>query len=287
MMHFTKAHGLGNNFVILDGWREPSIVGAALASVARAMCERSRGVGADQLLTLEPPTDDGSRAGAAIRMRVFNADGGEAEMCGNGIRCVARIATDRRYASTTGPVIVETLAGLKRCEIHPNGDVRVGMGLPRFDPESSGFLAEHAGVVERKGELTLAMVEGVRGGIVSVGTPNFVVFGDSPVSIAYATVHGQQIETHRAFRNRVNVQFATRTAPGRVVVRCWERGSGLTDACGTGACAVFAVGRAKGLLDRAATISLPGGDLRIEVGDSGELFKTGPAAIVFEGEWLG
>jgi diaminopimelate epimerase len=161
------------------------------------------------------------------------------------------------------------------------------MGRPRFEPESSGFVPEHAALIERKGDLIIAMIEGVRGGIVSVGTPNFVAFSDSPVSIAYATVHGQQIETHRAFRHRINVQFATRTAPDRAVVRCWERGAGLTDACGTGACAVFAVGRAKGLLDKAATISLPGGDLRIEVDDSGELYKTGPATIVFEGEWLG
>lgn len=286
-MKFTKAHGLGNDFVILDGWREPSIVGGTLPPLARSMCERSRGVGADQLLTIEPPSDAGRRAGATIRMRVFNADGGEAEMCGNGIRCVARIAAERGHSPSAAPIGVETLAGVKRCEILPSGDVRVGMGAPRFDPESAGFLAEHASAIERKGELIVALIDGIRGGIVSVGTPNFVAYGDSPVSIAYATVHGQQIETHRAFRNRINVQFATRTSPDRVVVRCWERGAGLTDACGTGACAVFAVGRAKGLLDKTATISLPGGELRIEVDDSGELYKTGPATIVFEGDWLG
>lgn len=284
-MKFTKAHGLGNCFVILDGWREPTISVAPLRDRAVAMCERSRGVGADQLLTVEAPTDDGRSSGATVRMRVFNADGGEAEMCGNGIRCVARIAAERGYASDPSMVVVETLAGLKRCRILPNGDVRVGMGAPQFDPRASGFDEAHADRVERKGDLVIAQINGIRGGIVSIGNPNFVVFGDAPVSIAYANVHGQQIETHRAFRDRVNVQFATRVSPDRVVVRCWERGAGLTDACGTGACAVFAVGRAKGLLEKAATLSLPGGDLRIEVDDAGELFKTGPATIVFDGEW--
>lgn len=280
-MRFTKAHGLGNDFVILDGFEEPTVVGAPLGDLARAMCDRRRGVGADQVLTIEPAmTPD-----ADVRMRVFNADGGEAEMCGNGVRCVARLASERGRTRSPRRLVVQTRSGPRGCEILADGAVRVGMGLPEFDPAAVGFDERAAHVVDRRGAMRIAVVEGIRGGLVRVGTPNFVVFNDTPVSIAYVSMHGAMLETHRAFPNRMNVQFATRVAPDRVIVRTWERGAGLTEACGTGACAVFAVGRAKGLLDRAATIALPGGELRIDEDERGQLHKTGPATIVFDGRW--
>jgi diaminopimelate epimerase len=160
------------------------------------------------------------------------------------------------------------------------------MGTPAFDAQSIGFDAHAAGPIEHRGPLMMFEIEGVRGGAVSVGTPHFVAFSNAPVSIAFASLRGPAIESHPAFPKRVNAQFATRVSPDRATVRSWERGAGLTEACGTGACAVFAVGRAAGLLDAAATIALPGGDLLIAEGESGEILKTGPATIVYAGEWL-
>jgi diaminopimelate epimerase len=280
---FTKAHGLGNDFVIVDGFQQPSLMDTQLGPLAKAMCDRRRGVGADQLLTVEPPSAAAHADGAAIRMRIFNADGGEAEMCGNGIRCVARLAAPH---SSKGELLVETKSGLRRCEPLANGSVRVTMGAPSFSAESIGFNPQAVGPIEQRGPLMMFELEGVRGGVVSVGTPHFVAFANAPVSIAFASLRGPAIESHPAFPNRVNAQFATRVAGDRATVRSWERGAGLTEACGTGACAVFAVGRAAGLLDAAATIVLPGGELLIAEGESGEILMTGPATIVYTGEWL-
>lgn len=283
MLRFIKAHGLGNDFIILDAFREEAALAQDLSSLARTLCDRRRGVGADQLLTLEPPSAD---ADATIRMRVFNADGGEAEMCGNGIRCVVRLAVDRGHAP--GPrVAVQTLAGTRHCERLGGDLVRVGMGRPEFDPAACGLSPRPGIPVEQRGGTTALNFDGVVGVVVTVGTPHVVSFSDQPVSIAFASHHGARIETHPAFPKRVNVQFATRVAPDRVSVRTWERGAGLTEACGTGACAVFAAGRALGLLSEAASLALPGGELRIEEGPGGEILKTGPATIVFEGVWAG
>ncbi len=281
-IRFTKAHGLGNDFVIVDGFNDPALMTLPLGALAKAMCDRRQGVGADQFLTLEPPTDDARAAGASARMRIFNADGGEAEMCGNGIRCVARLASQR---SPNHEVIIETLAGLRRCEPLASGAVRVSMGAPSFDAASVGLNESAVGRIERRGPMMMFELEGVRGGAVSVGTPHFVAFADAPVSIAFASLRGPLIESHAAFPKRVNAQFAARVSGDRVTARTWERGAGLTEACGTGACAVFAAGRAAGLLDTSAIIALPGGELRIEEGKGGDLLMTGPASIVFQGEW--
>ncbi len=281
-IRFTKAHGLGNDFVIIDGFHDRALMQSPLGALAKAMCDRRRGVGADQLLTLEPPTEQGSAQGAAVRMRVYNADGGEAEMCGNGIRCVARLAAEHTHGQ---PTHIETRAGLRRCELLATDSVRVAMGAPAFDADTIGFDTRGVGRIEQRGPLMMFELEGVRGGVVSVGTPHFVAFADAPVSIAFATLRGPLIECHAAFPNRVNAQFAARVSGDRATVRSWERGAGLTEACGTGACAVFAVGRAAGLLDASATIALPGGELLIEEGQGGELLMTGPATIVYQGEW--
>lgn len=280
MVRFTKAHGLGNDFVILDVFEDPGLASRPLHALAKSMCDRRRGVGADQLLTLEPASVDG----AGVRMRVFNADGGEAEMCGNGVRCVARLAFERGYHAGDA-LLIETGAGLKACEMMGEGKVRVGMGAPRFDVVAVGFDDARAGRVEQRGRVTMAALEGVQGGLVSVGTPNFVVFTDSLVSIAFVTHRGSAIETHPCFPKRINVQFATRAGRDRVEVRSWERGAGLTEACGTGACAVFAVGRELGLLDSPATVALPGGELLVEADGEGQILKTGATTIVYRGEW--
>lgn len=278
-MRFTKAHGLGNDFVILDALQDPSILVRDLHGFARVACDRRTGVGADQLLTIEPPTC----AGAAVRMRVFNADGSEAEMCGNGIRCVARLFASRDAGFRV--FLVETKGGLLRCEALEDGSVRVGMGAPRFGAEATGLAGALATMVS--GDPASVELHGHRGVLVSVGNPHFVAFLDAPPDERLVERDGPTIERHEAFALGVNAQFAFVESRERVVLRTWERGAGMTSACGTGACATFAAGHAMGVLDETATVRLPGGELRFERTPQGEVQMTGPATIVFEGEWLG
>lgn len=277
-MRFTKAHGLGNDFVILDALQDPSILVRDLHAFARMACDRRRGVGADQLLTIEPPT----RQTAAVRMRVFNADGGEAEMCGNGVRCVARLFAQRDAGfSVFG---VETKGGVFRCEALPDGGVRVGMGAPRFGAAPTGLARTDAAKVA--GEPPSLELLGHRGVLVSVGNPHFVVFLTEAPGEALVRAEGPAIERHACFPDGVNAQFAFVESRDRVTLRTWERGAGMTSACGTGACAAFAAAHALGRVDDAATLSLPGGELRFERAPDGGIAMTGPATIVFEGEWL-
>lgn len=278
-MRFTKAHGLGNDFVILDALQDPSILVRDLHAFARAACDRRAGIGADQLLTIEPPT----RTTAAVRMRVFNADGSEAEMCGNGIRCVARLFASRDAGFAV--FVVETRGGLYRCEALHDGSVRVGMGAPRFGAEAAGLAPGAASRLT--GEPASVELHGRRGVLVSVGNPHFVAFLDAPPEARMVERDGPLIERHEAFPLGVNAQFAFVESRDRVVLSTWERGAGMTSACGTGACATFAAGHAMGILGDAATVRLPGGELHFARTPEGEVQMTGPATIVFEGEWLG
>lgn len=281
-MRFTKAHGLGNDFVVLDALQDPSLLVRDLHEFARAACDRRRGVGADQLLTIEPPT----RQTAAVRMRVFNADGSEAEMCGNGIRCVARLFA-RRDAGFRS-FLVETRAGAHRCEVLHDERVRVDLPAPSFGADAVGLTSEAHAEPWRDGGQPIALsLLGRRGVLVSVGNPHFVVFVESPADERTVAEEGPRIERHGAFRAGINAQFAFVEARDRLVLRTWERGAGLTSACGTGACAAFAAGRAIGAIADRATVRLPGGELELEHAADGSLRMTGPATIVFEGEWLG
>lgn len=281
-MRFTKAHGLGNDFVILDALHDPSILVRDLHGFAKTLCDRRHGVGADQVLTVEPPT----RQTAAVRMRVFNADGSEAEMCGNGIRCVARLFA-RRDAGFRS-FLVETKAGPHRCEVLHDERVRVDLPAPSFGAHAVGLTSEaHAEPWRDAGQPIALSLLGRRGVMVGVGNPHFVVFVESPADERTVADEGPRIERHGAFSAGINAQFAFVESRERVVLRTWERGAGLTSACGTGACATFAAGREIGLLADRATIRLPGGDLEIERAEDGSLRMTGPATLVYEGEWLG
>ena len=292
---FTKMHGLGNDYVFVDGFEVAVDDPPALA---RRVAHRRRGVGSDGLILLLPPEQGGD-----VRMRMFNADGSEAEMCGNGIRCLARMAVERGRAGDDA-VRVETPAGLRlaRCRREPDGriaTVTVDMGPPAFGPAAVG--ADPAGLEpgaadESPVRLRPAVVLGPAprdGGdapaepawwLVSMGNPHAVAFVRDAASIDLASV-GRAVETHAAFPARINVHLAVVRDRGHVVVRTWERGSGATDACGTGACAVAVAAAAAGLAGRTVRTTLPGGDLEIAWRPDGRVDMTGPAVESFRGTY--
>ena len=278
-MQFVKMHGTGNDFVVVDA-REQS---ADWEALARAVCDRHFGVGADGLV-LALPT-----ANADLRMRMFNPDGSEAEMCGNGIRCLAKFAVERGIVQPRDRALtVETLAGLLRCEVSGvNGTVqrvRASMGRPRLDPADIPVLAESSGPV-------LHLPIQIDGGefdvtCVSMGNPHAVHFTDQPVGEIELELVGPRVEHHPAFPRRVNFEVANVLGRDRLRMRVWERGAGITLACGTGACATAVAARLRGLVGDAVEIELPGGVVRIEWDGQGEVYLSGPAEDVFEGRWL-
>ncbi len=281
-MRFEKLHGAGNDFVMLDG-RDTGE--RDWSSLARATCDRHFGVGADGLILLLPGS-----GGADLRMRMWNPDGSEAEMCGNGIRCLVRFAARHGLvASDAAEVSVDTLAGRLTCGVaHRDGDglpdqVRVDMGRPRLEPDEIPVRAPAPGPV-RHFDLE---VDGARYDVacVSMGNPHAVLFVDEdPTGFPLDQV-GPRIEHHPAFPQRTNFHVVRVLAAGRAVARHWERGAGLTLACGTGASAIGVAGRLRGLLSGDVLMDVPGGQLRIQWDGDGQVFMTGPAADVFAGEW--
>jgi len=270
-MQFTKMHGIGNDFIIINGFRQdvnsPDIV-------AKRLCQRRFGVGADGLL-LALPSDV-----ADARMRVINADGGEPEMCGNGIRCLGRYLYEEGIVRRN-PMTVETLAGVLTLSFDVVDGrvaaVTVDMGAPRFDPgEIPVDAPSNAVTVALDGAL-------VKFFCVSMGNPHAVTYDLYPDDAAFYRF-GPMMENHPLFPRRANVEFCRVRPDGGVDVRVWERGDGETLACGTGACAVVAAGASQGLLDRETAVHLPGGTLNIRWADDGHIFMTGPAEIVYRGE---
>lgn len=270
-LEFTKMHGLGNDFVILDGMSQPMDPGADLV---RHLADRRRGVGCDQVLLVEPGRD-----GADFGYRVFNADGSEAGHCGNGIRCVARLVRDRGW--TEHDRITFSLAESRvETVLLDDGRVAVDMGAPRFDPRALPFEADDPGRDPQELEID---GEAVRFGVVSLGNPHAVIEVDDVCDAPVATL-GPQLESHPAFPERVNVGFMAIVAPDHVRLRVWERGAGETPACGTGACAAVAVGRRRGRLADSVRVALAGGELVIDwAGGDNPLWMTGPAETVFRG----
>jgi diaminopimelate epimerase len=273
-MEFTKMHGLGNDFVVVNGFDQslPDDPGA----LARRVCDRRLGVGADGLVLVLPS------AAADFLMRVFNPDGSEPEMCGNAIRCVALYA-HRRGLTTKRRLAVETLAGPVRPEILSDGGretVRVDMGRPRLDRAEipmRGPAGPVAGEVLDAGDRSFAVTA------VSMGNPHCVVFG-ADLDDAGFRKYGPLLEAHPAFPARTNVEFVEVLGPGEVAVRVWERGAGPTPACGTGACAVVVAGVLNGKTARRVNVRLPGGVLLIEWPDNtGPVYMSGPAEEVFTG----
>lgn len=260
---FVKMHGLGNDFVVLDA-REEALPPLG-PSMARALADRQTGIGCDQLIVLEPsPVAD-------FRMRIFNADGGEVEACGNASRAVAILHGKPASLETAGGVIV----------VEPTGRAaRIDMGIPRFDwgeiPLAYAMDTAALPVAWEALEHPVA---------VNVGNPHVVFFVPSLEQVPLERL-GPEIERDPIFPQRVNVNVAQVTGPGSILLRVWERGSGLTRACGTGACATAVAAMRRGLVTgRAVEVALPGGPLQIEWGEDGHIAMTGPAAESFRGSF--
>jgi diaminopimelate epimerase len=280
---FWKMHGTGNDFILMEsddpdgGW----------PALAVAMCDRHFGVGADGLILVLPSTK------ADRRMRIFNADGSEAEMCGNGIRCFVKYCFDRGLVrSQEGTMTVETIPGVlpARATFAADGTVsrvRVGMGVPDFEPAHVGVAVEQRApvtdlpvtVADDRGRETIPVA------LVSMGNPHAVTFIEqAPRDYALHRL-GPLVEHHEAFQHRTNFEIVRVRDRGHVEMRVWERGVGETLACGSGACAVVAAARTLGKVDDHVEVAVPGGTLEIEWDGSHEVTLTGPAARVFTSEW--
>ena len=277
-MHFefTKMHGLGNDFVVIDAINQDI---ALSGDQVRFIANRHFGVGFDQLLLVERPQLEG----AEFRYRIFNADGGEVQQCGNGARCFARFVHDNGM-TTSRNIPVETAAGMIHLQLEDDGQVTVDMGVPSFAPESLPF--EPDDLDKDDTEYHRLMVNGQKYaiGAVSMGNPHAVLLVDS-VDEAPVSTLGAAIESHERFPERVNVGFMEIMDRSRIRLRVFERGVGETLACGTGACAAVAVGIHNSLLDHAVQVELNGGNLTIRwEGDGKALFMTGPAQTVYKGK---
>lgn len=259
---FTKMHGLGNDFVVLDAREQP--IPEIDASAAAAIADRHTGIGCDQLLVLEPSSV------ADMRMRIFNGDGSEVEACGNATRAVGLLhgAAAR----------IETLAGVVFAAPSPDG-IAVEMGRPRFawnEIPLAYAMDTHA--------MPVAWEELADPIAVNVGNPHAIFFVPDLAAVNLARL-GPQIERDALFPERINVNVATVTARDAIRLRVWERGAGLTRACGTGACATAVGAMRRGLVDRNVTVTLPGGKLAIEWREDGEIVMTGPATQSFRGDF--
>jgi len=278
VIRFTKMQGLGNDYLLLDGVREAPPAGE-LGALARALCDRHFGVGADGVILALP-----SRV-ADFRMRILNADGSEAEMCGNGVRLLAKYLYERSYTRQRD-LEIETGAGLIRLRVRVRGGqvtaVRVDMGEPRLaraeipmrGAEAPRVVGERLRVGGRRLEITA----------LSMGNPHCVIFVPD-VQRAPVGELGPQIERHDLFPRRTNVEFVQVMGEGELAMRVWERGAGETLACGTGASAALVAAHLNGLASRRAVVHLPGGDLEVHWNpEDGHVFIEGPAVEVFVGE---
>jgi len=287
LLRFVKMHGAGNDYVYIDCFAERGP--ADPAALAPRIADRHRGVGADGLILVEPTPV------AAARMRMFNADGSESEMCGNGVRCVAHLVVARGHAAP-GAVTIETGRGVLTLVVTPTGprtaQVRVDMGPPLLEPTGIPVVAAAGGRVADAFCPALADREpwwdacglDPRMTCVSMGNPHVVFYCRDVGRVPLEQV-GPRIETHPIFPRRVNVHFVEVLGAGQVRMRTWERGSGITMACGTGAAAVCVAGAITGRTGRALAADLPGGRLDLEWVPEGSVFMTGPAEEVFEGTW--
>ena len=268
---FTKMHGLGNDFVVIDGINQTVQLSR---EQIRRLADRHFGIGYDQLLLIERPTS----TAADFRYRIFNADGGEVEHCGNGVRCFARFVHEKAL-SNKSELSIETQAGLITTQIRADGQVDVQMGQPVFNPAEIPFdAAETANHYSVEADGTLVELTAL-----SLGNPHAVIQVDD-IDTAPVESLGPLIESHPRFPQRVNVGFMQIVTPGQIRLRVFERGVGETLACGTGACAAVVTGIRLGLLDSIVEVLLPGGQLTIEwPGEGHQVQLSGPAVTVFEG----
>ncbi len=270
-LKFSKMHGLGNDFVVLDGINKALALSAAQL---RFLADRHFGIGCDQILLIEKP----SRSDADFRYRIFNSDGGEVEQCGNGARCFVRYVHDHGLTDKT-EIRVETMNGLIMPRLEADGQVSVDMGQPRFEPSEIPFLADH-----RAPTYLLSLTDKiVEVSAISMGNPHAVQVVDD-VETAPVASDGPQIESHASFPKRVNAGFMQIVNRGHIKLRVFERGSGETLACGSGACAAVVAGIQRGLLDGTVRVTTHGGDLMIRWEGAGHaVMMTGPAMEVFSG----
>lgn len=275
-LEFTKMQGLGNDFVVIDAINQDVTL---TGDQVRFIADRHFGVGCDQLLLVERP----GIAAAEFRYRIFNADGGEVQQCGNGARCFARFVYDKGLTGSTN-IAVETAGGMIYLDLEEDGRVTVDMGIPSFDPAALPFEVNKRDQDQREYYQLVVNGEKYAIGAVSVGNPHAVLLVDS-VDKAPVDTLGPAIESHECFPERVNVGFMEIMDRSHIRLRVFERGAGETLACGTGACAAVAVGVHNSLLDSPVEVRLRGGKLTIRwPGDGGNLFMTGPAQTVYEGK---
>jgi diaminopimelate epimerase len=284
-MRFTKMHGCANDYVYVDCFRDKPPRDAA--ALSRAISDRHRGVGSDGLILICPS----ERADA--RMRMFNADGSESEMCGNGIRCVAKYVHDHGIAPKK-TLTIETGRGILTLELQLEAGkvrtVRVDMGEPILQAERIPTTLTGDRVVNQPlpgADQPWVKECGLdpRFTCVSMGNPHAILYCQDVAKVPLEAV-GSQLENHALFPKRINVHFVRVHAPTEVTMRTWERGSGVTLACGTGACSVNVAGVLTGRTQRRITAHLPGGDLQLEWSErDGRVYMTGPAVEVFSGEW--
>ena len=272
-LRFTKMHGLGNDFVVLDGIRQKVDL---TASQYKRLADRRLGVGCDQVLVVERPRS----TGVDFRYRIFNADGGEVEQCGNGARCFVKFVRDNGYTPAKR-IRVETAGGIIVPEIDDSGEVTVDMGVPRFAAAAIPFVGGTDDVVQ---PLDVAG-ETIAISVVSMGNPHAVQVVPDLDAAPLAT-QGPLLEHHRRFPQRVNAGYMQVVDRATIRLRVWERGAGETLACGTGACAAVVSAVRRGLVDSPVRVETRGGWLTIAwTGPDGGVLMTGPATTVFEGEW--
>jgi len=270
-LRFTKMHGLGNDFVVIDGVNQSVSLSSAQL---RRLADRRYGIGCDQVLLIEIAQGD-----ADFRYRIFNADGGEVEQCGNGARCFVRYVHDRGLTGKD-EIRVETQAGLIIPRLETNGEVSVNMGIPKFQPREIPFIAE-----KRESTYSLAInSRKVEISAISMGNPHAVqVVAD--VDSAPVSSEGPLIESHPSFPRRVNVGYMQVLDRRHIRLRVYERGTGETLSCGTGACAAVVAGIQRGLLEHEVKVSFGNGDLFVRwEGENQPVWMTGPAVTVFDGE---
>jgi diaminopimelate epimerase len=277
-MNFTKLQGAGNDFILVEAAKKQ----LNWPKLAIAVCDRHFGIGADGLLLL-------SLDKAKLRMRVFNPDGSEAEACGNGLRCLVKYALDKGLVDhQAAEISVATQAGIRKARLHTKGKatiIQLGMGKPKFGAREIPValktkpaepIMDYPLTIEGR-KLALSFV--------SMGNPHAVYFMQSPVADFPLAEIGPRVERHPIFPRRTNFEVARVLGRKQIEARVWERGVGETLACGSGACAIAVLAKLRGYTDDRVDIKLPGGTLSVEWDGVGEVFLSGPAEIVFNGEW--
>lgn len=275
LLNFTKMHGLGNDFIIVNLFTEISM---NFQGVAKRLCDRRFGIGADGVILITRPASKENQ----LKMVIYNSDGSEADMCGNGMRCFARYAFDKGLVNSP-EFKVETKAGIIIPRVQLANDkftgVRVNMGKPRFKPEEVPIKLEGLEVINQEARINNTVY---RINAISMGNPHCVIFCEDVNNIPLEVI-GSAMETDPIFPAKANIEFAQVLNTREVRMRVWERGAGITQACGTGACATAIAAAKNGLTDREVTVHLPGGDLFIEWAEDGVVYMTGPAVYVYTG----